>query len=164
MPEEDSLKVICAEGEGQKVEFKSRFSDLAKEIVAFANASGGSIFLGISDDGQITGVEDSNRLRSQIQDIANNCDPRIPIRIVPHDRVLEIIVPEGSDKPYRCNDGFSCASAPIPNSLIEMRFSVLRSRVTRFASMSNLRQKSTSKSFSTRREFETLLSGEVYRK
>ena len=91
MPDEEALKIVCAEGEGQKVEFKSRFSDLAKEIVAFANASGGSIFLGISDDGEITGVEDSNRLRSQIQDIANNCDPRIPIRIVPHESVLEII-------------------------------------------------------------------------
>jgi ATP-dependent DNA helicase RecG len=68
--------------------------------------------LGISDDGQVTGVEDSNRLRSQIQDIANNCDPRIPIRIVPQDMVLEIIVPEGSDKPYRCNDGFFMRIGP----------------------------------------------------
>jgi len=81
-------------------------------MVAFANASGGSIYLGIGDDGQIVGVSDSNRLRSQIQDIANNCDPRISIRIVSHGRVIEVIVPEGSDKPYRSNDGFFLRTGP----------------------------------------------------
>jgi len=106
MTSKDILRIITAEGEGQKIEFKAKLSGLANEMVAFANASGGSIYLGIADDGQIVGVSDSNRLRSQIQDIANNCDPRISIRIVAHGRVIEIVVPEGSDKPYRSNDGF----------------------------------------------------------
>ena len=106
MPGKDILKIVSAEGEGQKVEFKAKLSGLAKEIVAFANASGGSIFLGIADDGQIVGVADSNRLRSQIQDIANNCDPRLPVRLISHRRVIEIVVPEGTDKPYSCNEGF----------------------------------------------------------
>jgi ATP-dependent DNA helicase RecG len=53
MTSEESLKIICAEGEGQKIEFKAKLAGLAKEMVAFANASGGSLFLGISDDGQI---------------------------------------------------------------------------------------------------------------
>jgi hypothetical protein len=72
MSKSDSLRIVCAEGEGQKIEFKAKTTNLAKEMVAFANASGGSLFLGISDDGKIVGVDDSNRLRSQIQDVAND--------------------------------------------------------------------------------------------
>jgi len=85
------LRIVCAEGEGQKIEFKAKITTLAKEMVAFANASGGSLFLGISDDGKIVGVDDSNRLRSQIQDVANGCDPRIGVHIVPRGNVVEIV-------------------------------------------------------------------------
>lgn len=99
-------------------------------MVAFANASGGSIYLGIADDGQIIGVTASNRLRSQIQDIANNCDPRVPIRLVSHGRVIEVVVPEGTDKPYRCNDGFFLRIGP--NS---QQFT--RDEILRFAIRSN---------------------------
>jgi len=112
MPAKDSLQIVCAEGEGQKVEFKAALSGIAREMAAFANASGGSIFLGVSDAGKIVGVADSNRLRSQIQDIANKCDPRIPIRLASHRQVVEIIVPEGVDKPYRCSEGFFLRIGP----------------------------------------------------
>ena len=44
----DMLKIVCAEGEGQKIEFQAKLSHLASEMVGFANASGGSIFLGIA--------------------------------------------------------------------------------------------------------------------
>ncbi|MEW6186877.1 MAG: ATP-binding protein [Thermodesulfobacteriota bacterium] len=112
------------------MEFKAKQSGLANEMVAFANASGGSIYLGIADDGQIVGVADSNRLRSQIQDIANNCDPRVSIRIVSHGRVIEIAVPEGSDKPYRSNDGFFLRTGPDSQQLT-------RDEIFRFAIKSN---------------------------
>ena len=95
MSKSDFLRIVCAEGEGQKIEFKAKITALAKEIVAFANASGGSLFLGISDDGEIVGIDDSNRLRSQIQNVANGCDPRIDICIAPRGNVVEIIVPQG---------------------------------------------------------------------
>ncbi len=63
------------EGEGYLIEFKESMSDsLAKEIVAFANSSGGLIFLGASDEGMVKGVNITNRLRSQVQDIACKCD------------------------------------------------------------------------------------------
>lgn len=126
----DFLRIVCAEGEGQKIEFKAKFAALAKEIVAFANASGGSLFLGISDDGEIVGIDDSNRLRSQIQDVANGCDPRIDVRIVPCGNVVEIIVPEGTDKPYRCKDGFFLRIGPNSQQLN-------RDEILRFAIKSN---------------------------
>lgn len=130
MPSKDTLRIVSAEGEGQKVELKAGLSGLAKEMVAFANASGGSIFLGIADDGQIVGVAASNRLRSQIQDIANNCEPRLPIRLVSHGRVIEIVVPEGTDKPYSCNEGFFLRIGPNSQQLT-------RDEILRFAIRSN---------------------------
>ena len=46
-----ALKNKIAQGEGYYTEFKRNInSDLKKELVAFANASGGNIFLGIEDD------------------------------------------------------------------------------------------------------------------
>jgi ATP-dependent DNA helicase RecG len=94
-------------GEGQFIEFKESFDkSLAKEIVAFANASGGVILLGITDAGQIKGIEISNRLKSQIQDIAYNCDPAIILSISDIENVLVVEVLEGKNKPYSCSSGF----------------------------------------------------------
>lgn len=83
-----------------------RLSDLDKEIVSFTNSSGGRIFIGISDNGEIKGIRVDNVLRSRIQDIANNCDPPIKIKLQNMDNILIIHVLEGIDKPYRCSNGF----------------------------------------------------------
>ena len=62
----EEMELILDEGEGYLIEFKESMSDsLAKEMVAFANSSGGRIFLGVSDDGTVKGVNITNRLRSQ---------------------------------------------------------------------------------------------------
>jgi ATP-dependent DNA helicase RecG len=106
------LKQILEEGEGYKIEFKESLSGLDKEIVAFANASGGRIFLGISDDKKIKGVSIDNALKSQIQDIANNCDPSIKIIFEEFENILIINVREGDDKPYRCSAGFYTRVGP----------------------------------------------------
>ena len=102
-----NLKQVIELGEGQFIEFKESFDkSLAKEIVAFANASGGVILLGITDAGKIKGIEISNRLKSQIQDIAYNCDSAIILSISDIENVLVIEVLEGKNKPYSCSVGF----------------------------------------------------------
>lgn len=94
-------------GEGQFIEFKESFDkNFQKEIVAFANASGGVIYLGITDTGKQKGIDISNRLKSQIQDMAYNCDPSIVINLVEMENVLAIQIPEGKNKPYSCSSGF----------------------------------------------------------
>ena len=100
------LDIILKEGEGYKIEFKEGLSGLDREMVAFANASGGKIFIGVSDDGKIKGVKISNRLKSQVQDIANNCRPRIKILFDELGNVLVVNVQEGEDKPHECSGGF----------------------------------------------------------
>lgn len=108
MKDENWFPLLLQEGESYKVEFKERLANLDREIVAFANSAGGSIFLGISDDNQIKGIEITNSLKSEVLDIARNCDPAIKIELIAHlhTKVLEIQIAEGHDKPYRCRDGF----------------------------------------------------------
>lgn len=73
------LTFILQEGEGYRIEFKETLSGLDREMVAFANASGGKIFVGVADDKTIKGVRITNALKSQIQDIANNCQPPVQL-------------------------------------------------------------------------------------
>jgi len=100
------LNLILKEGEGYKIEFKENTSGLDRDIVAFANASGGRIIVGVADDGKIRGVHISNRLRAQIQDISNNCRPKIKILFEECENILIVLVREGDDKPYECSSGF----------------------------------------------------------
>ncbi|MEK6938195.1 MAG: ATP-binding protein [Nanoarchaeota archaeon] len=111
--DEKELNFILQEGEGLKIEFKERFdSSLAEDMVAFANAEGGRIFLGVTDKGIIKNIEISNRLKSQIQDLARNCDPPIKITSEEVAGVLIILVAEGKDKPYKCKEGFFLRIGP----------------------------------------------------
>ena len=60
----DDLQILLQEGEGTTLEFKESLSlSFARELVALANTLGGRI-LGVRDDGIVTGVRDSNKLRS----------------------------------------------------------------------------------------------------
>ena len=107
------LDFILLQGEGQFIEFKENLDkSLAKEIVAFANAQGGKIFLGISDTGVVKGLTATNSLKSQIHDIANNCDPSIKIEIETFENILIVAVSEGDNKPYSCSQGFYLRTGP----------------------------------------------------
>ena len=60
----EEISLIIQEGEGYRIEFKERLTNLDREMVAFANASGGRIFMGITDDGVIIGINITNELKS----------------------------------------------------------------------------------------------------
>lgn len=77
----DELKSKIVQGEGVSQEFKrcGSFpeSDTFETICSFANRQGGSIFLGVSDDGEIRGVN-----RRIVRDIERNianvtCNPNV---------------------------------------------------------------------------------------
>jgi len=105
--QENNLQQVIELGEGQFIEFKESLDkNLPKEMVAFANASGGIIYLGIADSGNIKGININNKIRSQIQDIARNCDPPVLILLSQTNNVLTIEVKEGINKPYSCSSGF----------------------------------------------------------
>ena len=59
--------------ENDKTEFKSTVTDKSmKEIVAFANTSGGTIYYGVDDSGRVIGIDDIDaeygRLTNLIRD------------------------------------------------------------------------------------------------
>lgn len=109
---DEELKLILEEGEGYTIEFKRNTSNLDKEMVAFANASGGRIFVGIDDDGSIPGIEITNKLKSDIQNIARQCDPPVKILFEEFKNILIVKVYPGSEKPYRCSSGFYMRVGP----------------------------------------------------
>ena len=44
--------------ENVNVEFKREYvPDIRKEVIAFANTEGGTVYIGVSDDGTVIGVE-----------------------------------------------------------------------------------------------------------
>ena len=53
----DINKVLLA-GESQTVEFKTSFNnEVIESLVAFANAQGGTVYVGVSDAGKVVGVD-----------------------------------------------------------------------------------------------------------
>ena len=106
------LLFIIQEGEGQFIEFREAVRHSDKDIVAFANASGGRLFIGITDDGIVKGIEVTNAMLSEVQDIARNCDPPIKIEVSKLKNVIIVNVPEGKDKPYKCKEGFFIRQGP----------------------------------------------------
>ncbi len=69
--DESKLIKLIREGESDRVEFKESAKDVDKEIVAFANANGGYLIIGISDNGEVVGVtkKDEEKINSVIQNI-----------------------------------------------------------------------------------------------
>ena len=58
------IKMIA---ESQNTEYKESWRDeYMKWICGFANAQGGRIYIGVDDDRQVVGVEDSKRLMEDI--------------------------------------------------------------------------------------------------
>lgn len=103
----DDLAVILSEGESYTVEFKeSPDRTLSAEVCAFANASGGRIFIGVDDSGKIVGTDVSNAARSRVQDTINQIEPRLKVEIEVQDNIMVVNVPEGTQKPYSCAKGF----------------------------------------------------------
>ena len=98
---EKALSNLIALGEGFTTEFKrSGASGLGREICAFANATGGVIVIGMGDDGEVRGVPDHNRLKSEVQSIARSAEPAIAVEIESVDEVLCVTVPVQYSKPY----------------------------------------------------------------
>ena len=109
---QNDIDFILKSGEGLRVEFKEFPNHIDKTMVAFANAEGGKIYLGVNDRKEIAGLNITNALRSQIQDIARNCDPPVNISLEAFKEILIVEVKEGANKPYKCKDGFFMRIGP----------------------------------------------------
>ena len=81
---------------------------MAAEICAFANTEGGQILVGVSDSGEIVGVEDLNRLNQLISNAGSSkLEPPLSVlteNILFDGKLIVVIkVPRGENKPYAAN-------------------------------------------------------------
>jgi ATP-dependent DNA helicase RecG len=87
--------------------------DLSASLVAFANTDGGQLILGVSNDGDIIGVDDPDRVTRDLDNVAwNNCEPPVTViqEVLSSDiegkkPVVVVNVPKGDQRPYRNNRG-----------------------------------------------------------
>ena len=100
------LKSILNEGEGYLTEFKESINHIDKEICAFANASGGTLYIGITDSGKVKKTPLTNTLKSQIQSVVRSLDPPPHIQMSPIGGVIKINVSESEHKPVKAPGGF----------------------------------------------------------
>ena len=108
------LLELIGQGEGPTLEYKRddiRPESLAKEIVGFANMTGGKILMGIEDDGSISGVQRDN-LHEWLMDTVINryvhpyILPEYEETTLENKKVAVINIHQGNNKPYvlRRND------------------------------------------------------------
>jgi ATP-dependent DNA helicase RecG len=108
---------IISRGEDSRTQFKRQSigpKNLAEEMVAFSNGSGGIILFGVDDYGQVIGLsnQDVRTINSQLSDAANDkvrpsIYPKTEIHQIGDQNllVLVVIVPEGVSKPYADKSG-----------------------------------------------------------
>jgi ATP-dependent DNA helicase RecG len=107
---EAQLLDMIDKGENVNVEFKKELSseEFLETVVAFANTSGGMIFLGVDDNCRIKGFKED--VKSKIVDlIADHCDPPIEVQIdsgvlIQGTPITLVKVPEGTNKPHTLKD------------------------------------------------------------
>jgi len=101
------LKNLVQTGEGQYLEFKRRIptpEKIAREIAAFANSKGGTILVGVDDNGTIPGIREYFEEEFLLFKAAyGHCVPEVPINIeLIHVGPVDVIivrVQEADEKP-----------------------------------------------------------------
>ena len=94
--------------ENQNIEFKQEYvPDIRKEVMGFANAEGGTVYVGIRKDGTVFGVGDPDGVMLQIVNslkdaLAPDTMPFVRVNSVEIEgkQVVEINVTTGTNRPY----------------------------------------------------------------
>lgn len=103
------LKKLVSQGEGLHLEFKRKASHpekIVREMIAFANTEGGTLLIGVSDDGSMPGVaypeEESHAIHKALQE---HCKPSLPLSesIIPLSQkhfIVRYDISKGESRPY----------------------------------------------------------------
>lgn len=101
------IQKLIEQGEGSQLDFKKEITSItkiAKTIVSFVNTRGGTLLIGVNDDKTVSGVR-AEEERHMIEHAAGfYCKPPVETEIKEYylgkKSLLEVIIPEGSAKPY----------------------------------------------------------------
>jgi predicted HTH transcriptional regulator len=101
------IKRLILEGEHQQLDFKFEISDsrkIAKTLVAFSNTDGGTLLIGVKDNGNIAGVRTDEEFFMVQAAAGMYCKPEIEFEskrwIADGKTVLEVKIPKGKNYPY----------------------------------------------------------------
>jgi hypothetical protein len=101
------IKRLIQTGENQQLDFKFEISDsrkIAKTLVAFSNTDGGTLLIGVKDNGKIAGVRSGEEFFMVQAAAGMYCKPEVYFSskrwITDGKAVLEIIIPKGTEFPY----------------------------------------------------------------
>lgn len=94
--------------EGKNIEFKRQYTDDIKyAVLAFANTEGGTLYIGINDDGSVEGVENPDAVMLQVMNmIRDNIRPDITVAVdcstelMENKHVVVLIIQRGVARPY----------------------------------------------------------------
>ncbi|MCU0331468.1 MAG: ATP-binding protein [Candidatus Kapabacteria bacterium] len=102
------LRDLIAGGESSTVEFKRKFTQadkIAREIIAFANTSGGFLLVGVDDDGSIIGVPSEKETVAQLTHAVSLIVPPLDVHLeiveIEWLDVIVVQVPNSTEKPHR---------------------------------------------------------------
>src|SRR5690606_36679457 len=107
-----TIKALILEGEGERLDFKNRMSNcgkIAKTLVAFANAKGGRLLVGVADDGTIKGIKSEEEEKYMLQRAGQqHCppviEPRFTVRYFDDKLVSAVEVTVSNLKPHYAID------------------------------------------------------------
>ncbi len=101
------LQLKIAEGEHQRQDFKYAINDskkIARSLAAFANTDGGSLLLGVKDNGKVVGVASEEEFYMVEAAAQMYCKPPIDFETYEWEEdgkiVLEIKIPKSEQKPH----------------------------------------------------------------
>lgn len=94
--------------ESEIVELKAEpVGDICKEVVAFANTRGGTLYIGVKDDGVVIGVGNADSATLQLNNmIRDSIKPDVTMFIhyetlrIEEKQVIAVTVQKGTDRPY----------------------------------------------------------------
>lgn len=94
--------------ESELVELKSEVvNDICKEVIAFANTKGGTLYIGVDNAGKVIGVENADKTILQINNmIRDSIKPDVTmfvgyeVKDIDGKKIVSVMVQKGTDRPY----------------------------------------------------------------
>ena len=94
--------------ESEIVELKAEITgDICKEVIAFANTKGGTLYIGVSNDGSVVGVENADQVTLQLNNmIRDSIKPDVTMFVhydtqrIADKVIVSVTIQKGTDRPY----------------------------------------------------------------
>lgn len=94
--------------ESEVVELKAEVvGDICKEVIAFANTKGGTLYIGVSNDGSVVGVKNADQVMLRLNNmIRDSIKPDVTMFVgyetqhVTDKDIIAVTIQKGTDRPY----------------------------------------------------------------